>query len=532
MAATAHVDPFARDRLPARSAWPDLPDGGLAYPAALNAADELLAGGAAGAPCVRGDGFAWSYEELRERSGRVARVLVEEMGLVPGNRVLLHGPNTPELIAGWLGILRAGGIVVATMPLLRAGELVKVVAKAQVTHALVADALMAEVDRARALEPLLATVRPFSAVEGRDATFASVATGADDVAIIAFTSGTTGQPKGCVHLHRDLLATCDTFGRHILRPQPDEVFTGTPPLAFTFGLGGHVLFPLRFGASTAPCAKPGPEPMLEWIARQGVTTLFTAPTGYRALLGKAGPAGPDDPLRSLRVCVSAGETLPAGVSDAWFERTGIRIIDGIGSTEMLHIFIASRPEDARAGSTGTAVPGYEARIVDGAMNELPAGEIGRLAVRGVTGCRYLDDPRQGTYVVDGWNLTGDAFRMDEDGYFWFQARTDDMIVSSGYNISGAEVEAALLEHPAVGECAVVASPDVERGHVVKAYVVVAAGFAAAADAALVTDLQDHVKARIAPYKYPRRIEFLDALPRTPTGKVQRTHLRAMDRAEP
>jgi 2-aminobenzoate-CoA ligase len=529
MAATAHVDTFARDHLPPRTAWPDLPDGGLSYPGALNAADELLAGGSGDAPCVRGDGFAWSYEEVRERSGRVARVLVEEMGLVPGNRVLLHGPNTPELIAAWLGILRAGGIVVATMPLLRAGEIGKVVAKAQVTHALVADALVEEVERARALEPVLTTVRPFSAVEGRDAAFASVATGADDVAIIAFTSGTTGQPKGCMHLHRDLLATCDTFGRHVLRTQPDEVFAGTPPLAFTFGLGGHVLFPLRFGASTAPCAKPGPEPMLEWIARQGVTTLLTAPTGYRALLGKS--AGMPSALASLRVCVSAGETLPATVSDAWFERTGIRIIDGIGSTEMLHIFIAARPEDARAGSTGTAVPGYEARIVDGAMNELPAGEIGRLAVRGVTGCRYLDDPRQSTYVVDGWNLTGDAFRMDEDGFFWFQARTDDMIVSSGYNISGAEVEAALLEHPAVGECAVVASPDDERGHVVKAFVVLAS-VDVAADAALVTELQDHVKARIAPYKYPRRIEFLDALPRTPTGKVQRTHLRAMDRAEP
>ncbi len=525
--ATTHVDPFARDHLPARAAWPDLLDGGLSYPDALNAADALLAGGAAEAPCVHGDGFVWSYEELRERSGRVARVLVEEMGLVPGNRALLHGPNTPELIAAWLGVLRAGGIVVATMPLLRAGELGKVVAKARVTHAIVADALVEEVDRARALEPVLETVRPFSAVEGRDAAFASVATGADDVAIIAFTSGTTGQPKGCMHLHRDLLATCDTFGRHVLRTQPDEVFAGTPPLAFTFGLGGHVLFPLRFGASTAPCAKAGPEPMLEWIARRGVTTLFTAPTGYRALLQKS--AGAPSALDSLRVCVSAGETLPATVSDAWFERTGVRIIDGIGSTEMLHIFIASRPEDARAGSTGTAVPGYEARIVDGDMHELPAGEIGRLAVRGVTGCRYLDDPRQSTYVVGGWNLTGDAFRMDDDGYFWFQARTDDMIVSSGYNISGAEVEAALLEHPAVGECAVVASPDEERGHVVKAFVVLASG--AVSDAALVTELQDHVKARIAPYKYPRRIEFLDALPRTTTGKVQRTHLRAMDRAE-
>ena len=524
--ATAYVDTFARDRLPAPELWPDLLPAGLSYPERLNAADELLAGGAADAPAVHGDGFVWSYEELRERSGRVARVLVEDMGLMPGNRVLLHGPNTPELIACWLGILRAGGIVVATMPLLRARELMKVIAKARVTHALVDGALVGEVDAARAEEPVLTTVRRFDEVSGRDGAFESVPTMADDVAIIAFTSGTTGQPKGCMHLHRDLLATCDTFGRHVLRTQRDEVFSGTPPLAFTFGLGGLVLFPMRFGASMAPCPKPGPEPLLEAIERHGITTLFTAPTGYRAMLGKLGTGS--SAARSLRVCVSAGEPLPASVSDAWFERTGIRIIDGIGSTEMLHIFIASRPEDAKPGSTGTAVPGYEAMIVDDAMNPLPPGEIGRLAVRGPTGCRYLDDPRQSSYVVNGWNLTGDAFRMDEDGYFWFQARTDDMIVSAGYNISGAEVESAMLEHPAVAECAVVAAPDEERGHVVKAFVVTAPD--AVADEALVGELQAHVKARIAPYKYPRQVEFLDALPRTPTGKVQRTVLRAMDRA--
>jgi 2-aminobenzoate-CoA ligase len=524
--ATAHVDTFARDRLPAPDLWPDLLPAGLSYPERLNAADELLAGGAAGAPAVHGDGFVWSYEELRERSGRVARALVEDMGLVPGNRVLLHGPNTPELVAGWLGILRAGGIVVATMPLLRARELVKVIAKARVTHALIDAPLAAHVEEARAQEPVLTTIRTFDDVAGRDGAFESVATMADDVAIIAFTSGTTGQPKGCMHLHRDLIATCDTFGRHILRTQPDEVFSGTPPLAFTYGLGGHVLYPLRFGASTAPCAKPGPDAMFEAIERHGITTLFTAPTGYRAMLGKLAPGS--GTLDSLQVCVSAGEPLPASVSEAWFERTGIRIVDGIGSTEMLHIFIASRPEDAKPGSTGTAVPGYEAMIVDEAMNPLPAGEVGRLAVRGPTGCRYLDDPRQSSYVVGGWNLTGDAFRMDEDGYFWFQARTDDMIISAGYNISGAEVESALLEHPAVGECAVVAAPDEERGHVVKAFVVCAAG--AAAGDALVDELQAHVKARIAPYKYPRQIEFIESLPRTPTGKVQRTVLRAMDRS--
>jgi 2-aminobenzoate-CoA ligase len=517
--ATAHVDTFARDRLPARELWPELLAAGLSYPDRLNAADELLAHDG---PCVRGDDATWSYEELRERSGRVARVLVEEMGLVPGNRVLLHGPNTPELIACWFGILRAGGVVVATMPLLRARELVKVIAKAKVTHALVDGRLAEEVEAARAQQPVLGAIKQFEELDGRDAAFESVATCADDVALIAFTSGTTGEPKGCMHLHRDLLATCDTFGRHILDPRPDQVFSGTPPLAFTFGLGGLVLFPLRFGASTAPCAKPGPDAVLEAIERHAITTLFTAPTAYRAMLGKATGRR----LDSLRMCVSAGEPLPASVSDGWFERTGVRIVDGIGSTEMLHIFIASRPEDAKPGSTGTAVPGYEAMIVDAHMNPLPPGEVGRLAVRGPTGCRYLDDPRQTSYVVGGWNLTGDAFRMDADGYFWFQARTDDMIISSGYNISGAEVESALLEHPAVGECAVVASPDDERGHVVKAFVVVTPD--ATPTDALTADLQAHVKARIAPYKYPRRIEFLDALPRTPTGKVQRTRLRAMD----
>ncbi len=515
---SAHVDTFARDRLPAPEAWPDMPLGGLEYPERLNAADALLAHEG---PCIHGDGFTWSYAEVRERSGHVARVLAEEMGLVPGNRVLLHGPSTPELIVAWLGILRAGGIVVATMPLLRSRELVKVIAKAQVTHALVDARAGAAVEAARAEQPILREVRALADVAGH-ADVESVATAADDVAIIAFTSGTTGEPKGCMHTHRDLLATCDTFARHVLHPQPGDVFSGTPPLAFTYGLGGIVLFPLRFGASTAPCATPGPDAMLEAIGRHGITTLFTAPTGYRAMLGKAAGAA----LGSLHTCVSAGETLPASVFEAWRERTGIRIIDGIGSTEMLHIFIASRPEDAVAGATGTAVPGYEAQIVDDAMRPLPAGAVGRLAVRGPTGCRYLDDPRQATYVVDGWNLTGDAFRRDADGVFRFQARTDDMIVSAGYNISGAEVEDALLEHPAVAECAVVASPDEERGHVVKAFVVVTPG--AAIGPALVSELQAHVKERIAPYKYPRRVQFLDALPRTPTGKVQRTVLRATD----
>jgi 2-aminobenzoate-CoA ligase len=484
------TDTFARDHLPPLDTWPDLLL--LEGPARVNAALELL----------DHDGTAiaggWSYAELRERAEAVASALAIE----PGTRVLLHSPNTPEAIAAWLGILLAGGIVVATMPLLRAREIEKVVTKANVTHALVTRELCREVG---ALDVYIIEDLP---VRG---SFAAVDTAADDVAIIAFTSGTTGTPKGCVHFHRDLLASCDTFARAILDPRPSDVFSGTPPLAFTFGLGGLVLFPLRFGASTAPVAKPGPEAMLEAIRERQITTLFTAPTAYRAMLS-------GDVPDCLHTCVSAGEPLPAGISDAWYEKTGIRIVDGIGSTEMLHIFIGSPAAEARPGSCGRPVPGYEARIVDEHMRTLPPGAVGKLAVRGPTGCRYLDDPRQASYVRDGWNLTGDAFSIDADGYFWFQARTDDMIISSGYNISGFEVEAALLEHPLVAECAVVAAPDRERGHVVMAYVV-------AAEPVDARVLQDHVKALIAPYKYPRRIEFVAALPRTPTGKVQRNVLR-------
>jgi 2-aminobenzoate-CoA ligase len=404
--------------------------------------------------------------------------------------------------------LLAGGIVVATMPLLRSGEIAKVVVKARPAVALAPRGLAGEVTRAGELADAPLRVLALEDVPARGA-FEAVDTAADDVAIIAFTSGTTGDPKGCVHFHRDLLASCDTFAKAVLDPQASDVFSGTPPLAFTFGLGGLVLFPLRFGASTAPVAKPAD--MLHAIGEYGITTLFTAPTAYRSMLAQEVPG-------CLRTCVSAGEPLPAAVADAWYEKTGIRIVDGLGSTEMLHIFIGSPAAESRPGSCGRPVPGYEARIVDDDMRTLEPGQVGKLAVRGPTGCRYLDDPRQATYVRDGWNLTGDAFSMDADGYFWFQARTDDMIISSGYNISGFEVEAALLEHPAVAECAVVAAPDSERGHVVKAYVVVS-------ETVETRVLQDHVKALIAPYKYPRRIEFVDALPRTPTGKVQRNVLR-------
>jgi 2-aminobenzoate-CoA ligase len=490
------MDTFARDHLPPREQWPDLLV--LDGPERVNAAVELL--GHEGT-AVAG---SWSYAELDER----ARAVAAALELEPGERVLLHSPNTPEAIAAWLGILLGGGIVVATMPLLRAGEIAKVAAKARPAAALAPRALAGEVARAGEIAGVDAPVIALEDVPARGS-FDPVDTAADDVAIIAFTSGTTGTPKGCVHCHRDLLATCDTFARHILAPRPGDVFSGTPPIAFTFGLGGQVLFPMRFGAAMAPVAKPAD--LLDTLRTHAVTTLFTAPTAYRAMLAQDVPG-------TLRTCVSAGEPLPAAVSDAWFEKTGIRIVDGIGSTEMLHIFIASPADEARPGSCGRPVPGYEARIVGEAMETLPPGEVGRLAVRGPTGCRYLDDERQSAYVRDGWNLTGDAFSMDADGYFWFSARTDDMIISSGYNISGFEVEAALLEHPAVAECAVVAAPDAERGHVVMAYVVAGAAVEA-------RELQDHVKALIAPYKYPRRIEFVDALPRTPTGKVQRNVLR-------
>jgi 2-aminobenzoate-CoA ligase len=522
---TAHVDSFARDHLPPRSAWPDLlyelPE--LSYPERLNAATVLL-----GEPrfadraCVVGDDGTWTYAELRSRAEDVAAALMHDGGLVPGNRVLLHGPNCPELIAGWFGILLAGGVVVATMPLLRVGELGKIIAKAQVSHALVDARVSGDVKRAAEAQPVLRWVREYepgshfsSAGEG----FAAVETDADDVALIAFTSGTTGEPKGCVHMHRDLLAVCDTFGTQVLRPQQDDVFTATPPLAFTFGLGVSVLFPMRVGASTVPIGQPSLDAVVDAIERHSITTLSTAPTMYRAMLRGADLSR----VRSLRACVSAGEPLPAVVATAWTERTGIRIMDGIGSTEMLHIFIGSPAEEARPGSVGRPVPGYEAVVVDEAMQPVAPDVVGRLAVRGPTGCRYLDDPRQSDYVVDGWNVTGDAFRVDEDGYFWFAARNDDLIVSAGYNISPLEVEGALLQHDAVAECAVVSSPDEERGQVVKAFVVVADGVGAGDE--LAAALQQHVKERIAPYKYPRRIEFVEELPRTATGKVQRAVLR-------
>jgi 2-aminobenzoate-CoA ligase len=530
---SGYVDTFANDNLPPREEWPDLvfdlPE--LRYPERLNAAkallDDMSQGESANSPCVHGEHGVWSYQDLLEKANRIARVLTEDMGLVSGNRVLLRAPNTPMLIASWFGVLKAGGIVVATMPLLRAGELATIIEKAQISHALTDARLVEELETARQDAPVLSNVMTFGPggeleerMEAKPPEFETVETAAEDVALIAPTSGTTGEPKGCMHFHRDILAVCDTFARYLLDPQPDEIFTCTAPLAFTFGLGGLILFPMRFGASTVPIEEPGPEALLEVIQTYRATTVFTAPTAYRALLNSVDRV---DDLSSLKKCVSAGEYLPSATSDAWFEHTGFRIIDGIGSTEMLHIFISAVDDDIRPGSTGKPVPGYQAMIADEDMRPLPAGEIGRLAVKGPTGCRYLADLRQAEYVVDGWNVTGDSYKVDEDGYFWFQARTDDMIVSAGYNISGPEVEAALMEHDAVSECAVVASPDEERGNVAKAFVVLREGVEGGEE--LVEELQDFAKGRIAPYKYPRAVEFIDELPKTQTGKVQRFRLR-------
>ncbi len=533
---SAHVDTFARDHLPPRELWPVMDYGGLpdlAYPPRLNCAVELLDrmadAGHADRPAVVWDGGRWTYRELAEQSNRIAAVLRDDLGVVPGNRVLLRGFNSPMMVACWFGVLKAGAIVVATMPLLRGRELATVAEKAQIRLALTDHRLAAELDEARGLTPVLERTVAWGTgdegsldalMRGKAASFDAVDTAADDVALIAFTSGTTGKPKGAMHVHRDVLAVCDTFSKHVLRPDPDDLFCGSPPLAFTYGLGGLVLFPLRAGAASLLVEQPTPPNLLKAIQDHRATVLFTAPIAYRAIPDLV----PSFDISSLRKCVSAGETLPLPTFQAFERATGIRIIDGIGSTEMLHIFIASSGDDIRPGSTGRAVPGYRARVIDENGDPLPPGSIGRLAVQGPTGCRYLDDDeRQRGSVLDGWNLTGDAYRMDEDGWFWYQARTDDMIISAGYNIAGPEVEAVLLEHAAVGECAVVGLPDDERGQVVSAFVVLREG--SEAGDALVKELQEWVKARIAPYKYPRRVTFVTELPRTQTGKLQRFRLR-------
>jgi 2-aminobenzoate-CoA ligase len=537
-AASAHIDGFARERLPPREQWPafefDLPV--LRYPPRLNCGVELLdrmvAAGHGDRPVLVTPHERVTYRQLLERANRMARVLTEDYGLVPGNRVLIRAANNPTFVAAWFAVAKAGGIVVATMPLLRARELAVILEKAQIGLALCDERLAEEMEAAVATAPVCRRIAWFNgsglpgqgaeleqAMARKPADFANCDTAADDIVLIAFTSGTTGKPKGTMHFHRDVLAISDCFPRFVLKPRADDVFIGSPPIAFTFGLGGLVTFPMRVGASTVLIETPSPDNLLQAMAEFRATVCFTAPTAYRRLADKV--AGTD--IRSLRRCVSAGETLPLPTFEAWQSATGLSIIDGIGATEMLHIFIAASDDDIRPGATGKPVPGYRAMVVDEAMQPVPAGQVGRLAVRGPTGCRYLADERQKDYVVEGWNLTGDAYRMDEDGYFWFQARTDDMIVSGGYNISGPEIEEALLEHEAVAECAVVGAPDPDRSAIVKAFVVLRAGKAASPE--LARALQDFVKQRIAPYKYPRAIEFADNLPRTETGKVQRFVLR-------
>ena len=536
-APSAHLDTFARDGLPPRDTWPelrfDLPE--LRYPPRLNVAAALLdaqmEAGRGDHPAVVSDVETLTYAELRTRAARIAAVLVRDLGLVPGNRVLLRSANTAWMVAAHFGVWMAGGVAVATMPLLRARELGQMIRKARVAHAL-CDARLANELRlaaADAPDPLRLLLWGDGELEGLCARHAAdlepCGTSAEDVCLIGFTSGTTGEPKGTMHFHRDLLAVCDTYARHVLRPGPADVFVGSPPLAFTFGLGGLVLFPFRVGATTVLLERASPEDLLKAVERHRATVCFTAPTAWREMAAKA--RGFD--LSSLRKCVSAGEALPAPVFEAWRAATSLKLMDGIGATEMLHIFIGAPEEAIRPGSTGLPVPGYRARVVGPDGSEAPRGTPGRLAVQGPTGCRYLADRRQADYVQNGWNITGDTYVQDAEGYFWYQARSDDMIVSAGYNIAGPEVEAALMAHPAVLECGVVGAPDAERGQIVKAYVVPRAN--AAADDALARSLQEHVKAAIAPYKYPRAVAFVQALPRTQTGKLRRAALRQWAAAE-
>jgi 2-aminobenzoate-CoA ligase len=532
---SAHVDTFTRDNLPAAQKWPNILLDAFDYPEELNAGveltDRMVAQGFGDHDALIGNGRRRTYKELSDWTNRIAHALVEDYGVKPGNRILIRSANNPALVACWLGATKAGAVVVNTMPMLRAGELGKIVDKAEVTLALCDTRLMDELVNCAKTSKHLKQVIGFDGTANHDAeldrialsksvTFDAVRTGRDDVALLGFTSGTTGEPKATMHFHRDLLIIADSYAKEILAVTPDDIFVGSPPLAFTFGLGGLAIFPLRFGATATLLENASPANMIEIIETYKATISFTAPTAYRAMLG-AMHNGAD--LSSLRVAVSAGETLPGPVFEEWMAKTGKPILDGIGSTEMLHIFISNRLGDAAPASTGKPVSGYEAKIVGDDMKEKPRGEVGKLAVRGPTGCRYLADKRQDSYVRDGWNLTGDAFTQDELGYFHFAARADDMIISSGYNIAGPEVEAALLAHPDVKECAVIGVADEERGQIVQAHVVLKDGVAPSAECA--KRLQDHVKATIAPFKYPRSVKFIAALPKTQTGKIQRFRLR-------
>lgn len=532
---TAHTDTFTRDNLPPVERWPVLDLSGFDYPERLNAGveltDAMVDKGFADHTALIGNGRRRTYKELADWTNRIAHALVEDYGVKPGNRILIRSANNPAMVACWLAATKAGAVVVNTMPMLRATELAKIVDKAEVSLALCDTRLMDELTHCAKDSQFLEKVIGFDGTANHDAEldrialnkpvlFDAIDTGRDDVALLGFTSGTTGEPKATMHFHRDLLVIADGYAKEVLGVTPDDVFVGSPPLAFTFGLGGLAIFPLRFGAAATLLESATPPNMIDIIHTYKATICFTAPTAYRAMLA-AMEEGAD--LSSLRVAVSAGETLPPPVYEMWREKTGKPILDGIGATELLHIFISNRLGHSQPGATGTPVTGYEAKVVDDQMNEMPRGETGKLAVRGPTGCRYLDDARQGDYVRDGWNITGDAFMQDENGVFHFVARADDMIISAGYNIAGPEVEAALLAHADVAECGVIGAPDEERGQIVEAHIVLSEGVSA--DEATIKRLQDHVKATIAPYKYPRSVKFIESLPKTQTGKVQRFRLK-------
>ena len=532
---SGHTDTFTRDRLPPADMQPDYLLDDYPYPDWINAASELtdrmVERGFGDNIALIGNGRRRTYKELTDWSNRIAHVLVQDYGVVPGNRVLIRSANNPAMVACWLAATKAGAVVVNTMPMLRAGELAQIVDKAEVTLALCDTRLMDDLVTCAKGSKFLKTVIGFDGTANHDAEldraalskpvrFTPPPVGRDDVALIGFTSGTTGAPKGAMHFHRDLLIIADGYAREVLGVVPTDVFVGSPPLAFTFGLGGLAVFPLRFGAAAALLEQATPPNMIKIIQDHKATVCFTAPTAYRVML-KAMDDGAD--LSSLRAAVSAGETLPAPVYDDWIAKTGKPMLDGIGATEMLHIFLTNRFEDHARACTGRPVRGYEARIVDDEMAEMPRGKVGRLAVRGPTGCRYLDDARQAKYVQNGWNLTGDSFWQDDQGRFHFAARSDDMIISGGYNIAGPEVEAALLSHADVQECAVIGVADDARGQIVQAHVVLVAG--RVGNAEMVKRLQDHVKATIAPFKYPRSVVFETALPKTATGKIQRFRLR-------
>ena len=533
---SAQTDRFVHDRLPPVEARAqkrfDLPE--LCIADQANLVDVLLghikARGLMDKPFLRSDEITLTYADASGCINRIAQVLTEDFGLIPGNRVLLRGGNSIGMALVWLGVVKAGLIAVATMPLLRAKELGEVIEKAKIHVALCDAMLMDELIIAKAQTATLKTIVPFNLMSDagsmaaltshKDGDFKPCLTSADDVALMAFTSGTTGTPKAVVHTHRDVLAACQAWPRHVLEATPDDIVMGSPPLAFTFGLGGLLLFPFAAGASVYfPSIPYTPEGMVKLINQACASIIYTAPTFYRQMATFAKQAG----TPSLRLCVSAGEALPDATRQLWKEATGIEMVDGIGATEMFHIFISSKPSDVRRGAIGQVVPGYTAKVVDDQGVEVPLGTVGKLAVIGPTDCKYMDDARQSKYVINGWNYPGDAFTQDADGYFFYQARDDDMIITSGYNVGGPEVEDALMLHPAVAECGVIGLPDDERGMVVKAFVVLRPGFGASA--ACVKQLQDHVKATLAPFKYPRQIEFIDKLPRTETGKLQRYKLR-------